>query len=126
MLFSTNAFIIVVVVCLLAIGCSGWLQQARTSDRLDRNGKRIVATITSIEKLPGPCYIITASWTDPRTGVSYTFESDPDPRPPERYVEGAPIAVLLDPANPWRYRLEVERSKSDATGSESTSRSQAY
>jgi hypothetical protein len=126
MLFSTNAFIIIVVVCLLAIGCTGWLQQARTSDWLERNGKRVVATITSIEKRPGPCYVITATWKDPRTGASCTFESDPDPRPPEQNVEGAPIDVLLDPANPWRYHLEVERRKSGATRSESTSRSQVY
>jgi hypothetical protein len=113
MLFSTNVFVIIVIVCLLAIGCSGWLHQARTGAWLTRHGKRVAATITSIETRPGPCYIITATWTDPLTGTPWIFESDPDPRAPARYVEGSPIDVLLDPFSPWRYRLEVEHGAAE-------------
>ncbi len=115
MLFSANTFVIIVVASLLAIGCSGWLRQARSDGRLERSGKRVQATVTSIEKRPGlafTSYIITAAWSEPQTGTSYTFESEPDPRPPhERYVPGAAVDVLLDPTNPGRYCMEVDRAK---------------
>ncbi len=111
MLISANIFVFIVVVCLLVIGCAFWIQQARTSNWLRRNGKHVIATVTSIEKQPGSSltyYIVTASWTDPQSNITYIFESDPAPCPPqEQYAAGSPIKVLLDPAHPKRYHMEV-------------------
>ncbi|MFL5627175.1 MAG: DUF3592 domain-containing protein [Ktedonobacteraceae bacterium] len=117
MLITADIFVLIVVICLLVIGFLLWTWQARVSSRLAHHGKLVTATIISIEKRHSyklTYYTVVARWTDPQKHTTYTFESEPEPRPPlEQYTEGSPVAILIDPANPNSYHMEIERRKAD-------------
>ncbi len=117
MLITADMFVLTVVICLLIIGCLFWTWQARASSRLAHHGKRVMATIISIKKRHSytlTYYIVVARWTDPQNHATYTFESEPEPRPPlEQYTEGSPVVILIDPANPNSYHMELERRKAE-------------
>ena len=81
---------------------------------LRSHGKRVVALVTSIRHETGKTRCgfsrdnssVTATWTDPRTGRTYTFWAwSLDARP--AYTKGSLIPVLIDPNNPKRYALNL-------------------
>jgi hypothetical protein len=81
---------------------------------LPAHGKRITAMVTSIRHetgktawgFPRDNYYVTATWTSPRTGRTYTFWTwIMNCRP--AYKQGSLIPVLIDPDNPNRYELNV-------------------
>ena len=87
---------------------------AQKSDWVAHRGRRIIATITSIKRESGRShlgwkhdnYYVTAKWTSPQTGKTYTFLTwSLDERPP--YKTGNLIPVLIDPHNPKQYVMEV-------------------
>ncbi len=88
--------------------------QARNNDWIAHHGRRIIATITSIQQKSGRTrlgwkhdnYYITAQWTSPQTGKTYTFLTWMlDERP--RYQTGNLIPVLINPHNPRQYVMEI-------------------
>jgi hypothetical protein len=90
------------------------LYQLRTLVWLKRHGRRIVATITSIRRETGKTsfgpprdnYAVTAQWTNPRTGRTYTFWTwIMEGRP--AYTQGSLVSILIDPGNPKRYIMEL-------------------
>ena len=78
------------------------------------HGKQISALVTSIRHETGKTaegfsrdnYYITAKWTNPRTGQTYTFWTwTMNARP--AYTNGSLVPVLIDPKNPKRYTLDL-------------------
>jgi len=82
---------------------------------LARHGRQIIAVVTSIRHETGKTawgfskdnYYVTATWTSPRTGRTYTFwtwimNSHPV------YTKGSLIPVLIDPNHPERYALNLQ------------------
>src|SRR5438552_18005966 len=81
---------------------------------LKHHGRRIVSMVTSIRHETGKThtgysrdnYYVTAKWTNPRTGRTYTFwtwvmNSSPD------YTNGSLVPVMIDPNNPNRYTMDL-------------------
>ena len=81
---------------------------------LTSHGKQISAMVTSIRHETGKTalgvtrdnYYLTATWTNPRTGRTYTFwtwimNSTP------AYTKGSLVPVLIDPKNPKRFALNL-------------------
>jgi hypothetical protein len=81
---------------------------------LASHGKQISAMVTSIRYKTGKTalgitrdnYYLTATWTKPRTGRTYTFwtwimNSTP------AYTKGSLVPVLIDPKNPKRFALNL-------------------
>jgi hypothetical protein len=100
--------------CILFLFVAFVLYQLRTLVWLKRHGRRIVATITSIRRERGKAsfgpphenYAVTAKWTNPRTGQTYTFWTwiiDAHPA----YTQGSLVPILIDPDNPKRYIMEL-------------------
>ena len=81
---------------------------------LPAHGRQIIATVTSIRHETGKTawgfsrdnYYVTATWTNPRTGRTYTFWSWLM-NTGEMYTRGSLIPVLIDPRNPKRYVLSL-------------------
>ena len=82
--------------------------------RLTSQGRQISAMVTSIRHETGKTawgfsrdtYYLTATWTNPRTGRTYTFwtwimNSNPV------YTKGSLVPVLIDPKNPKRFALTL-------------------
>ena len=82
---------------------------------LNSRGRQISAMVTSIRHETGKSawgisrdnYYLTAKWTNPRTGRTYTFwtwimNSTPS------YTKGSLIPVVIDPRNPNRFVLNLE------------------
>lgn len=90
------------------------LYQLRTLVWLKRHGRRVVATITSIRRETGKAsfgsshenYAVTAQWTNPCTGRTYTFWTWIIDRCPS-YTRGSLVSILIDPGNPNRYIMEL-------------------
>jgi len=91
--------------------------QIQKIEWLKEHGRRIVATVTSIRHetgkttagFPRDNYYITAKWTNPRTGRTYTFWTwimDYCPN----YVQGSLVSLLIDPNDPRRYTWISEDS----------------
>ena len=81
---------------------------------LTNHGRQIIAMVTSIQHETGKTawgisrdnYYVTATWTNPRTGRTYTFwtwimNSSP------AYTKGSLVPVLIDPNNPKRFALNL-------------------
>ena len=81
---------------------------------LTSHGRQISAVVTSIKHETGKTtweisrdnYYLTAKWTNPRTGRTYTFwtwimNSTPS------YTKGSLVPVLIDPKNPNRFAFNV-------------------
>ena len=81
---------------------------------LASHGRQISAMVTSIRHETGKTawgissdnYYLTATWTNPRTGRTYTFwtwimNSTPS------YTKGSLVPVLIDPKNPNRFALNL-------------------
>ena len=81
---------------------------------LPSHGKQVTAMVTSIrhetgkteQGFPRDNYYLTATWTSPRTGRTYTFWTWIMNCKP-MYTKGSLIPVWIDPNNPSRYELNV-------------------
>ena len=81
---------------------------------LQHHGRQISAMVTSIRPETGKTawgfsrdnYSVTAIWTNPRTGRTYTFWTwTMNSRP--AYTKGSLVPVLIDPKNPKRFALNL-------------------
>jgi hypothetical protein len=81
---------------------------------LTSHGRQISAIVTSIRHETGKTawgiardnYYLTAKWTNPRTGRTYTFWTwIMNSTPP--YTKGSLVPVLIDPKNPNRFSLNL-------------------
>ena len=81
---------------------------------LPHHGRQIIAMVTSIRHETGKTawgfsrdnYYVTATWTNPRTGRTYTFWTwIMNSRP--TYTKGSLVPVLIDSNNPKRYALNI-------------------
>ncbi|HYB01422.1 MAG TPA: DUF3592 domain-containing protein [Ktedonobacteraceae bacterium] len=81
---------------------------------LTSHGRQISAMVTSIRHETGKTdwgmsrdnYYLTAKWTNPNTGRTYTFwtwimNSTPT------YKKGSLVPVLIDPKNPNRFAMDL-------------------
>jgi hypothetical protein len=84
------------------------------NDWITHRGRRIIATITSICHETGKTqkgwtrdnYYVTAQWTSPKTGETYTFWTWILWRHPG-YEPGNLVPVLINPHNPKQYVMEM-------------------
>jgi len=82
-----------------------WLDRFGLRVRLPCLGAKVDTSISSGLKHP---WRVTCEWRDPTTMQVYRMQSDPvwpDPRP---RIEGMILDVLLNPANPRQYRVNVD------------------
>jgi len=104
--------LLVVGTLLLALMFIGY--QIQQIQRLRRYGKPISAMVTSIRHETGKTqagfqrdnYYVSATWTNPRTGKTYTFWAWAINHRPDCW-RGSLVSVLIDPANPGRYILDL-------------------
>jgi hypothetical protein len=104
--------LLVVGTLLLALMFIGY--QIQQIQRLRRYGKPISAMVTSIRHETGKTqagfqrdnYYVSATWTHPRTGKTYTFWTWAMNHRPDCW-QGSLVSVLIDPANPRRYMLDL-------------------
>ena len=81
---------------------------------LRSHGRQIIAVVTSIRQETGKTawgvtrdnYSVTATWTNPRTGRTYTFWTWVM-HSRQAYTHGSLIPVVIDPNNPKRYVLDL-------------------
>ena len=81
---------------------------------LTSHGRQISAMVTSIRHETGKTarglsrdtYYLTATWTNPRTGRTYTFWTWVMNSKPA-YTKGSLVPVLIDPKNPNRFELNL-------------------
>lgn len=109
-----NLFLdLLLVGCILILIVAFVFYQIQKLVWLKRHGKRIVATVTSIRPEKGKTqfgsprenYYVTARWTSPRTGRTYTFWTwIMGTRP--AYTQGSLVSILVDPSNPKRYLMD--------------------
>ena len=78
------------------------------------HGRQIIVMVTSIRHETGKTtwgltrdnYYVTATWTNPRTGRTYTFWIWIMNRVPV-YEKGSLVSVLVDPSNPDRFAMDL-------------------
>ena len=90
---------------------------AMAKDRiwLSKHGVRITAKVMDVKRkinftrspLHRIAYVVIAQWEDPATQRVYTFQSDGCASYPTKYRPGNFISVLIDPAHPQRYQVEL-------------------
>src|SRR5258706_13209364 len=98
----------------LALMIAFVVYQIHKMQSLKQHGRRIVAMVTSIRHETGKTsagftrdnYYVTATWTNPRTGRTYTFWTWIMNHRPDCW-QGSLVSVLIDPANPRRYMLDL-------------------
>ena len=75
---------------------------------LDQHGEIVSATVTRIKgkwgEEGGRYYVVTAQWTDPLTGSTYTFSERRNRRP--HYSEGNHIQVVVNQSKPGDYTIK--------------------
>lgn len=90
------------------------IYQVQKNYWVTHHGRRIIATITSMQRKVDKSrlgwthenYYVTAQWTSPQTGKTYTFWTwKLDQRP--TYQPGNLVPVLIDPHNPNQYVIEL-------------------
>jgi hypothetical protein len=97
----------------LALMIAFVVYQIHKMQSLKQHGRRIVAMVTSIRHETGKTsagftrdnYYVTATWTNPRTGRTYTFWTWIMNCVPV-YEKGSLVPVLIDPNNPDRFAIE--------------------
>ena len=90
------------------------IYQIQKIEWLKRHGRRIVAAVTSIRHETGKSpagfsrdnYYVTAKWTNPQTGRTYTFWTWIMNHCPD-FTQGSLVPVLIDPNNPSRYTMDL-------------------
>jgi hypothetical protein len=88
--------------------------QIQKIEWLRHHGKRVIAMVTSIRHETGETaagfvrdnYYVTATWTNPRSGKTYSFWTWVINRCPD-YRQGSLVPVLIDPDHPQRYILDL-------------------
>ena len=96
----------------LMITCIAY--QVHRVRRLRSHGRQIIAVVTSIRHESGKTawgfardiYALTATWTSPHTGRTYTYWTWAMRSGPA-YTPGSLVPVVIDPDNPKRYALEL-------------------
>ena len=86
----------------------------REFSQLHHHGRRIIATITNISYGIGNSAsqfsqdhpYVTARWTDPVTGCSYTFWQLAAENKPF-YKIGSLVPILIDPKHPTYYEMQI-------------------
>ena len=90
------------------------IYQASQFSWLTSHGRQISAIVTSIRHETGKTqadfqrdnYYVCATWTHPQTGKTYTFWTWAMNHRPDCW-QGSLVSVLIDPANPGRYILDL-------------------
>ena len=83
-------------------------------NKLHHHGRRIIATITDISyglessdsQFSKSHPYVTAKWTDPDTGRSYTFWQLATENKPF-YKKGNLVPILIDPKHPSFYQMQI-------------------
>ena len=83
-------------------------------NRLHHHGRRIIATITDISyglghspsRFSQDHPYVTARWTDPGTGCSYTFWQLAAENKPFFKI-GSLVPILIDPKHPTYYEMQI-------------------
>jgi hypothetical protein len=91
----------------------GHLAQHHRALLLVQNGRRISATITSVEEnthirmnYQSP-WVIYARWQDPDTLKTYTFHSSLISHDPRSQLSAPTIDVVMDPQDPTHYYMDL-------------------
>ena len=113
MTFSAPLFILLGIAILLFFALP-ILFMVRKARWIETRGERIVAKVTSVQHdkkrtstgAMHHFYTVTAVWTSPQTGQTYTFwkyfyDEDSDK------AIGTLVPVIIDPRNPKRYEIQV-------------------
>lgn len=111
---QTILFDVFLLISIVVLMVAFMLYQIRRIDWLHQHGRRIVALVTSIRHEVGKTragftrdnYYLTATWTNPRTGRTYTFWTWVIGHTPD-YSQGSLVPVLIDPSDPRRYLMEL-------------------
>ena len=102
------------VLATLALISAFVVYQVYQSRWLTSHGRQISAMVTSIRHEAGKTawgysrdhYYLSATWTNPSTGRTYTFWTwIMNSNPP--YTKGSLVPVLIDPKNPNRFALNL-------------------
>lgn len=98
----------------VGIGGIIWLERKRRRQKwLLQQGQEVKAHLVKVNthwgKSGRKTYTLTCEWTDRLTGQTYTFESESIPSDPADWVarQDDSVRVLIDPANPKRYWVDV-------------------
>lgn len=105
LLLAAATLVLIIILIYYQVWKINWLQH---------HGRRIIATITAIrheKKKTSTGAVrdfayVTARWTDPRTGQTYTFWKwlvDNH----VSYTTGYLVPILIDPRHPRRYQMEI-------------------
>jgi len=105
---------VLLIVTTLALAIAFITYQIQKTEWLQHHGRRIVAMVTSIRHETGKTpagflrdnYYVTAKWTNPQTGRTYTFWTWIMNRRPD-YTKGSLVSVLIDPNDPNRYIMDL-------------------
>jgi hypothetical protein len=87
---------------------------ARKARWIERRGERIVAKVTSVQHdkkrastgAMNNFYTVTATWTNPSTGQTYTFWKYFFDEDPDKAISTL-VPVIIDPRNPKRYEIQI-------------------
>ena len=110
--FSAIAFIVLGMVIIM-FGLP-LVYMARKARWIETRGERIVAKVTSVQhdkkkSSTGAMhhfYTVTAVWTNPSTGLSYTFWKYFFDEDPNKTISTL-VPVIIDPRNPKRYEIQL-------------------
>ena len=111
--FWVQFFILLALVITVAFALPIILM-ARKAQWIEKHGERIVAKVTSVQhdkkkSSTGAMhhfYTVTAVWTNPSTGYSYTFWKYFFDEDPNKAISTL-VPVIIDPRNPKRYEIQV-------------------
>ncbi len=87
---------------------------ARKARWIQTQGEQIVAQVTSVQHdkkrtstgATHHFYTITATWTNPTNGQTYTFRKYFFDEDPDKIINTL-VPVIIDPHNPKRYEIQV-------------------
>ena len=117
-MFNTyGTVILAIAIPLLIIALVYIILRRRKLGWLHTNGKEVVATVTDVTKNSisqrapdgrvGNQYTVTATWTDPQSNSTYTFQ-DSTLDQSEKFSPGSQVSVLIDPQKPQeRYAMQL-------------------
>lgn len=97
----------------VGIGGILWMERKRRRQKwLLEHGQEVKASLVKVNThsgKSGTSYTFVCKWTDPFTGQAYTFESESVSSDPSDWLarQGGSVRVLIDPAKPKRYWVDV-------------------
>ncbi|MBK6997709.1 MAG: DUF3592 domain-containing protein [Lewinellaceae bacterium] len=96
------------------VGITGlvWLERKRRLHKwLHEQGQEVNARFLRVDVSRGKSttYTLVCEWKDPFTSIIYEFKSDSISKNPEEFVSSSSesLRVLIDPANPKRYWVDM-------------------